>query len=47
MLLEFSITGKFWKIISYLETIENKNNSAIIFNTLNDNKIRAYILFLK
>ncbi|KAL6419771.1 hypothetical protein ACFW04_014435 [Cataglyphis niger] len=32
----------------YLEIIASKNNSAIIiFNILNDNKIKAYILFLK
>ncbi|EZA55675.1 hypothetical protein X777_04184 [Ooceraea biroi] len=40
-----------WEVLKHyfhLENIENKNNSAItIFNILNDNKIKAYMLFLK
>ncbi|XP_024872448.1 uncharacterized protein LOC112455009 [Temnothorax curvispinosus] len=40
-----------WEVLKHyfhLETIESKNKSAItIFNTLNDNKIKAYMLFLK
>ncbi|KYM96899.1 hypothetical protein ALC62_12436 [Cyphomyrmex costatus] len=40
-----------WEVLKHyfhLETVENKNNSAItIFNILNDNKIKAYMFFLK
>ncbi|RLU25331.1 hypothetical protein DMN91_001487 [Ooceraea biroi] len=40
-----------WDVLKhyfYLETIENNNNSAVtISNTLNDNAIKAYMLFLK
>ncbi|EFN81029.1 hypothetical protein EAI_04895, partial [Harpegnathos saltator] len=40
-----------WEVLKhyfYLETLESKNNSAIIiFNNLNDKIIKAYMLFLK
>lgn len=40
-----------WEVLKHyfhLETVDSKNNSAItIFNILNDNRIKAYMLFLK